>query len=61
MAITIAITMAITITMKITTIAITITKTITTINPMHTWQQFKYSFVYMQIIPTSLILGKIFF
>ena len=25
------------------------------------WRQFKYSFVYIQISPTSLILGNIFF
>ena len=31
------------------------------IDPMHKWRQFKYFFVYIQISPTSLILGKIFF
>ena len=31
------------------------------IDPMHKWRQFKYSFVYIQISPTSLILGNIFF
>ena len=31
------------------------------IDPMHKWQQFKYSFVYIQISPTCLILGNIFF
>ena len=31
------------------------------IDPMYKWRQFKYSFVYIQIIPTSLILGNIFF
>ena len=30
-------------------------------DPMHKWRQFKYSFVYIQISPTSLILGNIFF
>ena len=30
------------------------------IDPMHKWRQFKYSFVYIQISPTSLILGNIF-
>ena len=25
---------------------------------MHKWQQFKYSFVYIQISPTRLILGN---
>ena len=31
------------------------------IDAMHKWRQFKYSFVYIQISPTSLILGNIFF
>ena len=31
------------------------------IDPMHKWWQFKYYFVYIQISPTSLILGNIFF
>ena len=31
------------------------------IDPMHKWRRFKYSFVYIQISPTSLILGNIFF
>ena len=31
------------------------------IDPMHKWRQFKYSFVYIQISPTSLLLGNIFF
>ena len=31
------------------------------IDPMHKWRQFKYSFVYIQISLTSLILGNIFF
>ena len=31
------------------------------IDPMHKWQQFKYSFVYIQISPTSLVLSDIFF
>ena len=31
------------------------------IDPMHKWRQFKYSFVYIQISPTGLILGNIFF
>ena len=31
------------------------------IDPMHKWRQFKYSFVYIQISPTSLILGNVFF
>ena len=31
------------------------------IYPMHKWRQFKYSFVCIQISPTSLILGNIFF
>ena len=31
------------------------------IDPMHKWRQFKYSFVYIQISPISLILGNIFF
>ena len=29
------------------------------IDPMHKWRQFKYSFVYIQVNPTSLILGNI--
>ena len=28
---------------------------------MHKWRQFKYSFVYIHISSTSLILGNIFF
>ena len=31
------------------------------IDPMRKWRSFKYSFVYIQISPTSLILGNIFF
>ena len=31
------------------------------IDPMHKWRQFKYSFIYIQTSPTSLILGNIFF
>ena len=31
------------------------------IDPMHKWRQFKYSFIYIQISHTSLILGNIFF
>ena len=31
------------------------------IDPMHKWRLFKYSFVYIQISPTSLSLGNIFF
>ena len=31
------------------------------IDPMHKWRQVKYSSVYIQISPTSLILGNIFF
>ena len=31
------------------------------IDPMHKWRQFKHSFVYIQISPTSLILGNISF
>ena len=33
----------------------------TLIDPMHKWRQFKYSFFYIQISPTSLILANIFF
>ena len=31
------------------------------IDLMHKWRRFNYSFVYIQISPTSLILGNIFF
>ena len=29
------------------------------IDPMHKWRQFKYSFVYIEISPTSLVLRRV--